>query len=182
MFAINTRWRYSLKIHTCHSGLTPDRGLSTAPSHSKPSTTQFFFFFFRPKCGPNGKTNSYLITIQLSTFCGQSCLMYTSTHFPYLIFFFLRNSQTFCHFTHKYFRTCLSQIKIHSLLLLKMNKPISFLCSGSSKEGCTEVSQSIPLFLEGTFPFLFTLTVLHPRQGRSHPRSLPSSSSLSAGY
>ena len=183
MFAINTRWRYSLKIHTCHSGLTPDRGLSTAPSHSKPSTTQFFFFFFQAQMWPKWE-NELLFNYHPAFNILWPILSHVYLHPLSLpdFFFFLRNSQTFCHFTHKYFRTCLSQIKIHSLLLLKMNKPISFLCSGSSKEGCTEVSQSIPLFLEGTFPFLFTLTVLHPRQGRSHPRSLPSSSSLSAGY
>ena len=42
---------------TRHSGLTPDRGLSTAPSHSKPSTTQllfflFLFFVFQAQMGP----------------------------------------------------------------------------------------------------------------------------------
>ena len=52
-----------------------------------PAQLNYSIFFFKPRCGLNRKTSSYLTTIQLSTFCGQSCLMYTSTHFPHLIFF-----------------------------------------------------------------------------------------------
>lgn len=126
------------------------------------------------KSGPNRKISSYLITIQLPTICGQSCLMYTSsTHFPHPDFFW-RKSQTFCHFTHKYFRTCLSPMKIHTLFLLKISKPTSFLCSSSSKEGCTgRGSFSIhSSFLEGRFPFLFIFIVLHPGQDLSPGASL----------
>lgn len=143
-------------------GSNSGQRLSTAPSHSKPSTTQFIFF--QAQMWPK-RENELLFNYHPAFNILWPILSHVYLYPLSLPDFIFKETQTFCHFTNKYFRTCLSQIKSHSLLLLKMSKPTSFLCSGSFKEGCTEVSQSIPLFLEGTFPFLFTLTVLHPRQG-----------------
>lgn len=164
MFGINTRWRYSLKIHTRHSGLTPDRGFPQHLPNPNPVQLNSSSFFFQAQMWPKWE-NELLFNYHPAFNILWPILSHVYLYPLSLPDFIFKETQTFCHFTNKYFRTCLSQIKSHSLLLLKMSKPTSFLCSGSFKEGCTEVSQSIPLFLEGTFPFLFTLTVLHPRQG-----------------